>query len=74
MALTSLLWFMAGIATHKWATRGEAQRHDPAKTKAASTAAAKVKKALNHPKLQSVFAKSPKAKELLEKSLAALEA
>lgn len=71
-ALTSLLWFMAGLATHKWATASEANRHDSSKTSAAKKAAQKVAKNLNHPKIREAVRKSPQAATLLDKTIKAL--
>jgi hypothetical protein len=63
---------MAGLATHKWATASEANRHDSSKTSAAKKAAQKVAKNLNHPKIREAVRKSPQAATLLDKTIKAL--
>jgi hypothetical protein len=72
-ALTAFLWYMAGIATYKWASASDASRHDQAKTVEAQKSAVKIRRKLNHPALRSALRKSPKALKVFNDTLASLE-
>jgi hypothetical protein len=71
-ALTAFLWYMAGIATHKWASASDASRHDKNKTVEAQKSAVKLQRLRNHPKLREALRKSPKAAKIFEDTLSSL--
>ena len=71
-ALTAFMWYMAGIATHKWASATDAARHDKTKVVEARKSAVKLQRLRNHPKLREALRKSPKAAKIFEETLESL--
>ena len=71
-ALTSFLWYMAGMATHKWSSQAEAARHDKGQAAGAKKAAVQLRRKVNEPKLQEALRRSPAAAKLFHSTLKSL--